>query len=466
MGRTTSAAASIAETAGFAQRFTDYSVPDAGIRALFVTDAVWQAWLDVEVALAQAEADAAIVPREAAERIARVGELDRLDRERIVVGMREQGHPLVPLIEELARVAGPGAGGWVHWGATSQNIMQSGTAVLLSRAHERVGMLTRRCLTALADLAERSADMLMPGRTHGQHAVPITFGLKAATWIDDLLSGLERVDHGVRPCLRVMMAGAVGTYASLGDAGPEVQRGVAERLGLASMPVPSRAVLAPQAGYASDLAVLAASCARIALDVETMMQTEFGEVSEPVPPGSVGSSTMPHKRNPKLASDILDLAARIRAIAPEAVGAVVHPHEADGGSTAKLDAALQEGLVASGDLLMRLALVLEGLELFPERMRRNLELSGDMLGSEAVMLALGESIGRDAAHHLVYDSAMRAATDGEDFAELLRGDERVTGVLSPERLRELLDPARSVGLSPQIARDAARRARAASLRGD
>jgi adenylosuccinate lyase len=448
----------IADAAGVAERFTDYSVPDAGVRAVYARDRVWQSWIDVEVALAAAEADAGIVPRSAAERIASIGDLERLDRERITEGMRRQGHPLVPIIEELA---GPGAGGWVHWGATSQNIMQSGNAVLLDRAHGIVRGLLRECLAALADLADRSADMIMPGRTHGQHAVPITFGLKAATWADDLLRGRDRLDHGVEPCLRVMMGGAVGSFASLGEHGPQVQEGVARRLGLAAMAVPSRALLAPQAGYVSDIALVAASCARIALDIETMMQTEFSEVSEPVPDGSVGSSTMPHKRNPKLSSDVIDLAARLRALAPEAVGAVIHPHEADGGSTAKLDSAMQSALVGMGDLLVRLRMVLTGLDLFPERMRRNLELSGDLLGSEAVMLALGEQIGRDEAHHIVYVLAMRAATEGADFAELLLGEERVTTSLPPSRIRTLLDPAAHTGLSAQIARETARRVREA-----
>jgi adenylosuccinate lyase len=257
------------------------------------------------------------------------------------------------------------------------------------------------------------------------------------------------------------MGGAVGSFASLGEHGPQVQEGVARRLGLAAMAVPSRALLAPQAGYVSDMALVAASCARIALDIETMMQTEFSEVSEPVPDGSVGSSTMPHKRNPKLSSDVIDLAARLRALAPEAVGAVIHPHEADGGSTAKLDSAMQSALVGMGDLLVRLRMVLTGLDLFPERMRRNLELSGDLLGSEAVMLALGEQIGRDEAHHIVYVLAMRAATEGADFAELLLGEERVTTSLPPSRIRTLLDPAAHTGLSAQIARETARRVREA-----
>ena len=453
---------SIAEAAGDAERFTDYSVPDAGIRAIYAQVSVWQAWLDVEVALAQAEAEAGIVPPEAAARITEVGRLEKIDQARVIEGMRIQGHPLMPLIDELARVAGDEAGGWVHWGATSQNITQSGNAILIKRAHRIINQLMLDCLAALADLADRSATMIMPGRTHGQHAVPITFGLKVATWIDDLLRGHDRINRGVQPCLRVMMAGAVGSFASLGAIGPRIQQRVAEKLKLDPMPVPSRALLSPQSAYISDLAIVAASAGRIAIEIETGMQTEFGEVSEPVPEGSVGSSTMPHKRNPKLCADVLDLSAQVRALAPEAVGAVIHPHEADGGATAKLEATMANALIAMGDMLMRLKIVLEGLELFPDRMRRNLELSGNMIGSEAVMLALGEEIGRDEAHRIVYEIAMQAVrTEEDDFEELLIDDERVAGALSAPQIRELLDPAKHVGLSPDIAREAARRARGA-----
>lgn len=450
----------IAEAAGTATRFTDYSVPDAGIRAIVATESVWQAWLDVEAALAAAEADVGIVPRAAAEQIERVARLDQLDRGRIETAFGEQAHPVMPLVAELARVAGPEAGGWVHWGATSQNITHTGGAILVARAHRVVGGLLDRVLAALAEVADRGADQLMAGRTHAQHAVPITFGLKVATWIEDLLGCRDRLDAGVRPRLTAMTGGAAGTFASLGQEGPRVQDLVAERLGLDSMSVPSRALLTPQAGYIGDVGVLAAAAARIALDIETLMQTEIAEVSEPVPTGSIGSSTMPHKRNPKLSADILDLSSHLRALVPEALGATVHPGEADGAATAILDRLTHETLVGIGDVLVRLVLVVEGLEVRPERMRHNLRAGGGVLGSEAVMLALGETIGRDRAHSIVYDLAMRAVVDGEDFEGLLLDEPDVVAVLSPAQVHELLDPGQHLGLSAAIAHESAARARA------
>jgi adenylosuccinate lyase len=452
-------ARTIADVAGRATRFTDYSVPDAGIRALFTTESVWQAWLDVEAALARAEAQVGIVPTREAAAIETAAHLARLDLGRVRRALADQGHPLMPLISELARVAGPTAGGYVHWGATSQNVMQTGHAVLLKRAHAITSDLLAEVIAAVADLAERSADILMAGRTHGQHAVPITFGFKAATWLDDLVRAHQRNGAAVRPCLTAMMGGAVGTFASLGERGPEVQSLIARDLGLESMSVPSRALLDPFAAYASALAIASASAARVCLDVLTLMQTEFGEVSEPVPVGSIGSSTMPHKRNPKLTYDVLELSAEIRALAPMAVAALIHPHEADGAATASMTDILERSLIAMGDLLVRLRHIVSDLEIHPDRMRENLRRGGNLISSEAVMLALGEVIGRDRAHKIVYQDAMEATTTGRDFFDVLRHDRLVADRIDEVQLRRLLDPAAHTGLSQGIARSAAQRSR-------
>lgn len=449
----------IADAAGRAARFTDYGVPDAGIRALFTTERLWQSWLDVEAALAGAEAELGIIPPAAAATIAEAAHLERLDLDRVRSEMARQSHPLVPLISELVRAAGEEAGGYVHWGATSQNVMQSGTATLLVRAHGILLGLLDDVLRALAARADETAETLMPGRTHGQHAVPMTFGFKVAGWVDELLRGRERLELAVRDLATAMVGGAIGNFASLGEAGPEVQRRVAARLGLEPMQVPSRAILDPQVAYLAQLALLSAGGARIATDVATLMQTEFGEVSEPVPPGAVGSSTMPHKRNPKLCYDIVDLSSDIRGALPGALEALIRPHEADGGATAIVAERLERAVVASGDLLVRLRMVADGLEVFPERMREDFARDGRLISSEAVMLALGEAIGREHAHEIVYEDAMRVARTGEDFFEVLHGDERVRSRIDDDRLHALLDPANHVGLSAEIAREAARRVR-------
>ncbi|NUT18770.1 MAG: adenylosuccinate lyase family protein [Hamadaea sp.] len=457
--RSHTTAPTIAEVAGKATRFTDYNLPDAGIRPLFTTDSVWQAWLDVEAALARAQAKVGLVPAEQAAIIEEAAQLSRIDTRRVRRTLAEQEHPLMPLISELARVAGDPAGGYVHWGATSQNIMQTGHALLLRRAHAIVSGLHREVIACVADLAEDNAEVLMAGRTHGQHAVPITFGFKAAGWLDELVRAHRRTEAAVRPCLTVMMGGAVGTFAALGEPGPQIQELIAEDLGLDAMPVPSRALLDPFAGYATALAIASAAGARICADIATLMQTEFGELSEPVPDASVGSSTMPHKRNPKLTYDVIQLSAEIRALTPAALEMLVRPSEADGAATALMTDILERSLIATGDLLVRLRHILTGLEIFPDRMRDNLRLTGGLISSEAVMIKLAEFVGRDHAHTIVHDDATKAVLVGGDFLDVLGHDPRVTGHLDPARLRRLLAPTAHTGLASAIARDTAHRAR-------
>jgi adenylosuccinate lyase len=192
------------------------------------------------------------------------------------------------------------------------------------------------------------------------------------------------------------------------------------------------------------------------------MKTEFGEVEEPVPPGTVGSSTMPQKRNPKLCQDIIAAAAEIRSTVPLALEAMMTEHEADRTTSVIMDAAEARAAVATGDMLSRLVEVLRGLRLDPQRMRANLDLGGGLIMAEAVMLDLGRTIGRQHAHDVVYDAAQEAAVEGKAFADLLAADKRVTAHLDARGIAALLDPTAYTGLCAEMAREAAARARAAA----
>src|SRR5436189_1464004 len=217
-------------------------VADPGIRALYKQENRWQAWLDVEVALARAQAELKIIPPEAAAAIARSAQFDRLDRARIDEGFARTGHTIVPLVWELSRVVGEPHGGWVHWGATTQNITQTGDLLVLRQAHRAFQQLIGEALLAAADLAERGADMPIAGRTHGQHALPATFGYKAAVWIDELIRHTERLQQAAPRIFVAMLGGGAGTYASLGADSPRVQHSIARQLGFGSMIVPARTI--------------------------------------------------------------------------------------------------------------------------------------------------------------------------------------------------------------------------------
>lgn len=438
---------------------TAYRISDTGIRTLFAEASRYQAWLDVEAALAQAQAELGVIPAYAAEEITRKANLSLFDMDAVRTGLARTGHPLVPLIWELDRLCDGDAGGYVHWGATTQNITQTGQLLLVRRAHHVFLRQLAALLRILADLAQRTKSMLLPGRTHGQHAVPATFGFKVAVWIDELCRHVERFRACEDRVFVAMLGGAAGTVASLGETGPPTQDKIAQRLGMASMTMPSRTIGDHQAEYVSLMGLLAATNSKIGREVYTLMKQEFGEVEEPVPPGTVGSSTMPQKRNPKLAQDIVAAAAQIRALVPLALEAMQTEHEADRTTSVMMNRAVTEACILTGDTLQRLVVLFKNLQVFPQRMRQNLDLSGGLIMAETLMLELGKQIGRQQAHDTVYEAAQATVTGQHAFRDLLVADPKIRAALSPEEIDQLLDPARYTGLCQQFAEQGARRAR-------
>ena len=437
-------------------------VSDPGIRALYALENRWQAWLDVEAALARAQEELGIIPKGAADAIAQKARLDLLDRARIDEGFARTGHTIVPLVWELSRVVGEPHGGWVHWGATTQNITQTGDLLVLRQAHQVLLRLIGEALLAMADLAERGADMPIAGRTHGQHALPATFGYKPAVWVDEMIRHVERLRQAAPRIFVAMLGGGAGTFASLGADGPKVQEGIGRRLAMLPMRVPARTIGDHLAENICLFGLVAATSGKIAREIYTLMKTEFGEVEEPVPPGTVGSSTMPQKRNPKLCQDIIAASAEVRSCVPLALEAMQTEHEADRTTSLIMEAAEARAAIAMGDMLARLVEVLRGLRLDPARMRKNLDLGGGLIMAEAVMLNLGTAIGRQHAHDVVYDAAQAAFVEDKPFGELLAADPRVSAYLDRAAIHTLLDPTAYTGLCAEMARDAARRARAAA----
>jgi adenylosuccinate lyase len=430
-------------------------VTDPGIRALFAQESRWQSWLDVEAALALTQGQMGIIPARAAEIIAAKSRLELLDADAISEGLLRTGHPLVPLVWELARVCGEEAGGFVHWGATTQNILETGDSLLLRRAHHILLSQFATAFGSLSALAERSAEMPMAGRTHGQHAVPITFGYKVAVWIDELSRSVDRLREAESRAFVALLGGAAGTFASFGDAGPELQTRFAERLGLNPAAVPSRTHRDREAEYVTVLGLLAGTCGKIGNEMYTLMRQEYREAGEPVPEGTVGSSTMPQKRNPILAQDLCAAAAQLRALVPLALEAMMTEHEANRATTVMMRGALGQACGLAGDLLARLGAICEGMWLNPERMRANLDLTGGMILSEAVMLELAQKMGRQVAHDLVYDAAETVLRGETDFAQALGNDARIRAELDDAGVAALLDPAAYTGLCAQMAREQA-----------
>ena len=438
---------------------TSFRVPDPGIAALFEQDARWQAWLDVEAALAKAEAELGMIPEAAAEEIVKKCDLSLFDRNRLTEGFTRTGHTLVPLVWELSRLCDGDAGNYVHWGATTQNITQSGDLLQLRKAHRIYLNQLSQIFTALAKLADKSKDMALPGRTHGQHAVPATYGLKVAIWIDEFARHTERLRQCEPRVFQALLGGAAGTVASFGDEGLDVQARLAAHLDMPAMQVPARSIMDHLVEHVMLLGLLAATCGKFGYEIYTGMKQEFGEVEEPISPGTVGSSTMPQKRNPHLSQDVMAYAAQIRTMVPLAMESVMTEHEANRQTSLMMRYAEREVCTLMGDTLERVRLLAEGLVLKPERMRANLDLTDGLIMAEPMMLALGEYVGRQEAHDIVYDAAQEAAVGDKTFIELLSADKRVTGHLSTRQIEKLLDPTAYTGLCAKMAAEQADRAR-------
>ncbi len=443
-------------------------LPDSGIRELFSEDSRLQSWLDVEAALAEAQAALGVIPREAAVEIRLKARLELLDRDAIRQGWLKTGHGLVPLVWELDRVCDGDAGGFVHWGATTQNITQTGKLLQLRKAHYILLGQLAGVLDLLADLAQETRDYALPGRTHGQHAVPATFGLKVAVWIDELIRHVERLRGCEDRVFVAMLGGGAGTLGSLGEIGLDIQDGMAEILDLRPMPMPSRTTSDHLCEYVALLGMLSATCSKVGREVYTLMKQEFGELEEPVPPGTVGSSTMPQKRNPKLSQDIVAAAAQVRALVPLALEAMMTEHEADRTTSVMMDGALNQSVILAGDILQTMIELFSGISVYPERMRRNLDLSGGLIMSEALMLELGRRIGRQRAHDAIYDAAQASVVQSRPFTEALADESDVQSNLDSEQIERLLDPTLYTGACALLAERFAARARetAAELRSD
>jgi 3-carboxy-cis,cis-muconate cycloisomerase len=429
-----------------------FSTPE--LRELFSDRALLQGWLDAEVALARAEVAVGMVPADAADAIARAARADRVDWPAIKRGIDATFHPIVPMVRELSRLADAelaGAGRYVHWGTTTQDIMDTGAVLQLRAALDAIEPDVAAIERALASLAASHADTLMPGRTHGQHALPITFGFKVAVWLAEWRRHRERLAQ-LRPRVLVgQLAGAAGTLAGFGPRAREVQAGFCRELGLGVPPIAWHTARDGFAELGFVLGLLAATLGKIGREVIALQKSEVGEVEEPWNEGKVGSSTMPHKRNPMICELIVALSKLAREAPASGLDSMVGEHERDMGPWQAEWEWLPRAFQVTGAALRHGRRVLEELVVYPERMRVNLDLTGGAILSEAVMLKLAEKLGRQEAHEVVYHVAMA----GGRFAERLAADRHVAAELSPDELAALLDPAAYTGLAAEFAREVA-----------
>ena len=415
---------------------------------LFSDQSVLQALLDFEVALARAEARVGIVPHGAAESIAAVSKAEMFDVAALSSEILRAGTPGIPLakaLTERVRAKDAEAAGYVHWGATSQDVADTALVLLLKRAQPILNEDISRLEQALRRLSEEHRSTVMLGRTLMQGAPPVTFGLKAAGWLGAVRRTRERLDSSFSKVLIVQFGGASGTLASLGEQGTAIALALAKELGLVCPEAPWHTHRDRLANLLCDCGVLTGSLGKIACDISLLMQNEVAEVSEPGGDGRGGSSTMPHKRNPIGSAVTLAAAHRVPGEVAAFLSAMVQEHERGVGGWQAEWPIVASVIQSTGVAVASMAEVAEGLSVDSVRMRANIDATHGVIFAERAMMLLASRLGCDVAHKLLEEATRKSVAQGVHLSAVLSEMPEVVSHIEPSTLRQLELPEQYLG---------------------
>ena len=423
-----------------------FSTPE--MKEIFSDRNMVQKWIDTEAALATAQGEIGMIPKAAADEINKKADATLLNYAAIGENYKSS-ITIVPLLKEFKKVLDNNAGEYVHWGATSQDIVDTGLILRIREAHARILTQVAECSLAARELAKKYRDLVMPGRTHVQHALPITFGMKAATWVYELENHEQRLKECAPRLFIGQLSGAVGTLASMDKQGLIVQKRTMELLGLGVASVHWHSTRDHIAEFMNLLALIAGTLTRITHEVLTLQRTEIGELEEPFFMGKVGSSTMPHKRNPQVCENVIALCRLVRAQAPVAVECMNIENERDWScevaewefvptACIHLDAALEKSLD-----------ILKNMIVYPKKMEANLNLLHGLMLSESIMIHLAEKMGRLTAHDVVYKTSMKAFENQISMVEALCAEPEVMKHFDRAAIEKMLDPHTYIGIAAE-----------------
>jgi 3-carboxy-cis,cis-muconate cycloisomerase len=425
----------------------------AAMRALCDDRAYLQFMLDFEAALARAEAAAGVVPSSAAEAIASACKASAFNLADLAEAATRSGNLAIPLVKaltaEIAR-SDTDAARFVHWGATSQDVIDTATMLGLRASIDALLVDIDRAIAGFARQAALHRNTAIVARTWLQHALPMPFGLKLAEYAAALHRSRGRLLHLKKHALALQFGGAAGTLAALGDQGLKVAEKLSEILGLPLPEAPWHSHRDRIAEAASVLAILAGTCGKIARDVQLMMQTDVAEAFEPSGEGRGGSSTMPHKRNPVAAASAFAAAIMAPNLAATIFAAQVGDHERSAGPWHAEWPTLPSLLLVTSGALASTVDIAEGLEVDASRMRANLDATGGLIMAEAVAFALAEKVGKQEAHHLVEAASKKAVAEKKSFRAVLEQDPAITAHLEAKEIAQLLEPMAYQGVSQTL----------------
>jgi 3-carboxy-cis,cis-muconate cycloisomerase len=425
----------------------------AAMRAVCDDMATLQNMLDFEAGLARAQAATGVVPPAAADAIAKACKVGAFDLAALAEAATRSGNLAIPLVKaltaEVAKMDGEAAR-YVHWGATSQDVIDTAVMLTLRAGIDALLSDISRAVNGFARLARQHRNTAVVARTWLQHALPMPFGLKLAEYAAALHRSRTRLHHIKRQCLALQFGGAAGTLAALGDDGMKVAEKLAEILQLPLPEAPWHSHRDRIAEVASVLAIISGTCGKIARDVQLMMQTDVAEAFEPSGEGRGGSSTMPHKRNPVAAASALAAATMAPNLAATIFAAQVGDHERSAGPWHAEWPTLPSLLLVTSGALGSIVDIAEGLEVDVARMRTNLDMTGGLIMAEAVAMALAEKIGKEAAHHLMEAASKKAVAEKKGLRAVLEGDPKITAHLDAKKIVGLFEPMAYQGASQTL----------------
>ncbi len=430
-------------------RLIDSLATTPALADLFSDESLLRAMLDFESALARAEARTGVIPKDAADTITALAQPGSFDAAALSIAAFRAGTPAIPLVKALTeqvRKTNAEAARFVHWGATSQDVVDTAMSLLLKRAEPVLIGDLLRLEKALAGLSDQHKDSVVLGRTLLQAAPPVTFGLKAAGWLGPVRRGRRRLQTGFRDAAVLQFGGATGTLASLGDRGMAVTEALSAELGLRTASgVPWHTQRDQLATLICACGVLTGSLGKMARDIVLLMQNEIGEASEPGGEGRGGSSTMPHKRNPTACSLTLTAAHRVPGLVSTFLSTMLQEHERGVGGWQAEWPVVATVIQSTGVAVSSMAEVAEGLSVDPEKMRLNIEKTNGLIFAERAMMLLGSKLGRDVAHKLLEGAARRSVNENRNLAAVLAEIPEVNAQLSTYELKQLETPEQYLG---------------------
>lgn len=420
------------------------------MREIFSDRNLVQKWIDTEAALAKAQGELGVIPKEKADEINAKADAGLIDLAAIGESYKSS-ITIVPLLKEYKKALDGDAGEYLHWGATSQDIVDTGLVLQMREAYEVILEDMKACLGFALDLVEKYRDTIMCGRTHVIHALPITLGYKIAVWAEELGRNIQRLEEMKKRVFVGEMAGAVGTLASQPEQGLATQRRMMEILGLEVPVIAWHASRDSQAEFASVLALCAGTLGKIGHEILTLQRTEILELEEPFFMGKVGSSTMPHKRNPQVLEGIIAVCRTVRSVSPVMNEAMVSENERDWSCFIAEWEGIPRACHLLGAALEKMKDVLAHLIVYPEHMEANLYKLKGLMMSECIMMHLALKLGRMTAHNIVYRCCMKAYEEEKAMKEVLLAEPEVAADFTEAEIDRMLDPHNYLGLAPQFA---------------